>query len=408
VTPVRPVESATGGSPSLSQDRFTTGIPAHERPSPFETFGQAQPRPPSGPTTSQDTFVEVVRPPEGNSTQGNSTQGNTTQGNSTQGNTTQGNTPQGNTTQGSTTQGNATQGNATQANATEADSGQKPGGKKPGGKKPGGKKPTGTKPGPPTPANGPAGDTEIIANRVPPDRARTVLEPTRTMPAVKAGAPGTVTPTTPTVITPAVRPDEVTKTQPITRAAPVRAAPFVAGATLTGAGVSVVNDIRRIANGEAVAPKELAANAGKAAAGAGGVAFAGSQLAKATGATLGKATGVAGVVASTGVSAYENVQRARAGEISNTQATANVVVDTGVAVVAVGSGTFVSAVLTGGAFGTSFGPGVGTLVGMAAGTVFYLGTQTETGRAVVDKLKEAGNELLEDTIEAAGPRAATP
>jgi hypothetical protein len=371
VTPARAVDSATSGAPSLPQDQVTTGFADHERPSAFEAALRSDtsaPRPSL--SNTPDTVTEHVpeRPQEPHGPP----------------------KPSGRERHEGPKHGGPKPGHgAAKQNPAKPDATAKPD------TKTGAKSEPGAKSG-----AGRVRDTEILERRVPPDRARTVLEPTRTLPAARASTTGatkaqrTVTPTSPTVVTRAVRPSEVTKTQPITRAAPSRAGQVVAGAGLASAGASVANDVRRIANGEELSAKEVATNATKAGVGGATLAAGGAQLAKVTPLGLARATGVVATAATAAVSVHDNLERVRSGEISKSQAAANVTIDVGVSGLAALGGAYANSVVTGMLVGSSFGPGVGTALGFLVGTGIFLGTQTETGRALIDTAKKKGAELF--------------
>lgn len=129
---------------------------------------------------------------------------------------------------------------------------------------------------------------------------------------------------------------------------------------LGGGLMSLGTDLYRMANGEDVSLGQVALDTGVGTAmGAGGALATDALIASGRGA-LG-AGGIVGGVIEGGMSAYNNINAYRNGDISGSQAAANTIVDTGVGV---GAG------MAGAALGAAIGsiiPGAGTAVGAGLG-----------------------------------------
>jgi LysM repeat protein len=167
-----------------------------------------------------------------------------------------------------------------------------------------------------------------------------------------------------------------------------------------GVAGSLINDAVAIAQGQNVSAAQVAQNAGVNGA-------VGAAAAKATDAMTPKIGGVraGGVVAGVieaAVSTHTNAKKFEAGEITASQATANVAVDTGIAVAAGASGAAIGAAA--GSIVPVAGTAVGAAVGFVAGMGIHYGIQIAgNATGAIDAAKDGlakGLDRFEDNLSA--------
>ena len=176
-----------------------------------------------------------------------------------------------------------------------------------------------------------------------------------------------------------------------------------------GGGITALGtDLYRMAQGEDVGLGQVALDTGVGTAmGAGGALATDALIASGRGA-LG-AGGIVGGVIEGGMSAYNNINAYRHGQISGSQATANTIVDTGVGVGAgmagAAMGAAIGSIIPGA--GTAVGAGLGFLGGMAGSYIAHA-LADKTGAAAYAKEKlGAGIGWAADGISSVGSSIAS-
>lgn len=151
--------------------------------------------------------------------------------------------------------------------------------------------------------------------------------------------------------------------------------------------VSLGTDLYKLSQGEELSATDIAANAGIASVRGAGTSIATEALARSLGGTVGADIGAGGIMSALtagAMSTWNNADAYSNGDVSAADATANVVVDTGIGL---------SAGLAGAAAGAAIGsiiPGAGTVIGgilgFVAGTVVSMAAST----AVTEVAQQSG------------------